>query len=392
MQYDVKLNRARVHMLSAHPFFGLLIMYMQTKVDEKFPTMGTDGASLVVNPKFIDSLSANELNWCMIHEVLHVALGHLWRGKGKDKMLFNIACDYAIHSAMIDEMKVEQQYGLNMKRPNGTLYDAKYAGKSAEEIYYELLAEMPDKNACIGIEPQNHGGWNNDSFGADSESAADGKTEWEERIISATASMKNCGKLPGALERMIRRFTRPVKDWRSLLHQYMTPCPNDYGWQPPDARFQDSMFVLPALTDENIDKIDNVAIWIDTSGSMSSDEIEKVFSEAVGIVEQSGGKMSGWIGFFDHKAYELTAFEDTEELKKAKAEGGGGTCFHAPFEKTFQSLAPYEITCLIVMTDGMCDYPKKSISRGVPTLWLLTDVNIADNMLPPWGEYTFLRA
>ena len=70
------------------------------------------------------------------HEVLHVANGHCWRQGPRDPDRWNDACDYAINPIVLS---------AGMVLPKGALVDARYTGKSAEEIYGLLTQEAKNK-------------------------------------------------------------------------------------------------------------------------------------------------------------------------------------------------------------------------------------------------------
>lgn len=55
---------------------------------------------------------------------------------------------------------------------------------------------------------------------------------------------------------------------------------------------------------------------IDTSGSMSDKEITAAYSEIKGAIDQFGGKLSGWLGFFDADIIEPVPFSDEDEFRK----------------------------------------------------------------------------
>ena len=66
---------------------------------------------------------------------------------------------------------------------------------------------------------------------------------------------------------------------------------------------------------------------IDTSGSMSDDMITAAYSEVKGAIDQFGGKLEGWLGFFDAAIIEPKRFTSLDEFKIIKPAGGGGTDF-----------------------------------------------------------------
>lgn len=79
-------------------------------------------------------LSIQELIFVYVHELLHAALLHHTRGRGRDPWLWNIACDFVINDWLI-EMGVGQFPSV------GGLYDPRLKGMSADEVYDLLLRE-----------------------------------------------------------------------------------------------------------------------------------------------------------------------------------------------------------------------------------------------------------
>jgi predicted metal-dependent peptidase len=76
-----------------------------------------------------------------VHELLHAALLHHTRGRGRDPRLWNIACDFVVNAWLIEA-------GIGTLPGVGALYDPRLAGMSAEEVY-DLLAENPRR--CKGL-------------------------------------------------------------------------------------------------------------------------------------------------------------------------------------------------------------------------------------------------
>ena len=414
MDIQTKIDKVKVNLIRQMPFFGMMCAYLQSFLtnDPEFTTAGTNGREIIFNQEFADNLPGPELNWVFLHEIMHVALKHMWRIGNRDPKIWNMACDYAIHSMMVDEMDVEHlqkkgTFAMPFKKPENCLYDKKYLDMSAEEIYEELLKDPNIQQVSFvgigGNSPGDHpwkiggdkpgqGGSQDGSGTSSGVSEAEGEnlsTEWDGKMISIATASQGCGNMPLGLGRLIKNITKPLKDWRTLLAEYLRPSPDDFGWSPPDYRYEELEFFMPAFTDENEGKLEDIVIWIDTSGSMDDEEIAKVFSEAVGILEQFGGKVSGWVGFFDHAAYDLERFEDITSLKKVKARGGGGTCFFAPFDKMAEQLKDDKVNCVVFMTDGYATWPPKTIAREIPVIWLLTSDK--KDYLPDWGEYTYLR-
>ena len=74
--YVKRLLLSRMRILANHGFFGLLLMHMIYSVDEELGTACTDGTRIIFGTDFLDRLSDSELDFVMMHEIMHVVLQH----------------------------------------------------------------------------------------------------------------------------------------------------------------------------------------------------------------------------------------------------------------------------------------------------------------------------
>ena len=148
-----RLLLSRMRLLCAHSFYGLLLMHLKYSLDESCETAYTDGTRIAFNPRFMDALSDRELDFVMMHEILHVALQHCLRGREHDAEQFNIACDIVVNSNILKSCGMDpsaitlRQYGEAMnKAPDGTdgfLH-------TAEEVYAMLSAQKKPRPSGRG--------------------------------------------------------------------------------------------------------------------------------------------------------------------------------------------------------------------------------------------------
>lgn len=397
MNAEDRITKARIQLLNSYPFYGILSLKLilkkvesKTIVNDKgeeetitpLETAGVDGKYFYYNEEFINSLTDPQLKFIVVHEVMHCALRHLWRQEHRLPKLFNIACDYAIHSIL------KQDGTRDIEMPDSACYDPKYDGMSAEQIYEKLLQDNPN----IQVQPvDDHSMWGN---GGGSGNGEDGESyggnmekDWETAVINAAKqaaqSSKNAGKIPGYFQRMINELTNPIKDWRIILREFIEPEPNDYTFVKPDYRIDYDTFgcFLPSFNEEE-EKVEDIYFWIDTSGSVSDSDLNYIYSEVAGAIQQFD-RFTGYLGFFDYSAYEPKRFEDFNSLKEIKPQGGGGTNFHAPFNwLNDNNINP---KCVIMLTDGYCDFPDEDIIN-CPVIWLITTKTIE----APWGKSIYL--
>ena len=98
-----RLVLSRMRILMKHSFYGLLLMHTKFKVEEECETAYTDGDYIVFGYYFLEELSDEELDFVMMHEILHIVLRHCNRFGKKDDNLFNIACDIVVNSIILSE-------------------------------------------------------------------------------------------------------------------------------------------------------------------------------------------------------------------------------------------------------------------------------------------------
>jgi predicted metal-dependent peptidase len=176
-------------------------------------------------------------------------------------------------------------------------------------------------------------------------------------------------------------MSKPKINWRTILNEFVQEEIVDYSFSPPDRRFDDSPFFLPDFN-ETDEQVKNILFMIDTSGSMSDKMISEAYSEVKGAIEQFGGKLGGWLGFFDGAVVPPQPFENEEEFKVIKPKGGGGTSFHVIFDYVNDKMKDELPVSIIILTDGYAPFPDESEANGIPVLWLINN----ETVTPPWGK------
>lgn len=474
-----KLQRARLTMMRTFPFYAVLLLHIRFAIDDMCTSVYTDGEKIVFCPSFLEELSDLELEFVLMHEVLHIAFHHCFYSQDDyDFDDFGTACDIIVNSNILSSFDGEvkritlQNYGESMHlAPNGK----EGVGYSVPEIYSMLRIhnrnenrEDPDafrfdggfddhtfwygdeeeateeeesnsdegnsdeedleadggpgKNAKNGDagqegaggegegqgqdgeggegEGQGQGGEGRDSEGAPGSGSKSPKEEghfsksemqevWLQRILEAEQIVKQidkaggrtAGRIPLGIQRLIKEFTQPQIDWRSVLDSFIQEEVVDYSFNPPDRRLQDCPFLLPDFNELDT-SVKDILFMIDSSGSMSDKMIQEAYSEINGAIQQFNGKLQGWLGFFDANVVEPVPFADEEEFKIIRPKGGGGTSFTCIFkyvEKHMDTLTPASI---VILTDGFASWPEESEAMGIPVLWVINN----DHAKPPWGK------
>jgi predicted metal-dependent peptidase len=391
MRAETLIARARTQLVLSHPFFGALALHLQPRATDEVPTAGTDGENLFYNPAWVETVAQQEgqdvLQGLVAHEVLHVALAHLWRRQGRKHNKFNVACDLAINSIILD---------AGLKIPAGGLVDKQFAGMTAEAIYAKLPDQQQDQGEEEGKDgeqdqsgnpspsqqgqqkngnPQpssgqpdqqpwgDHGKW--DNANQDPAKAERLQREWKVRVAQAADAARKRGQLPAGLERLVQAALYPKVDWRQALANFLQPTRCDYSFNPPDRRFLNGEYGEIALPDFQEEALEDVVIAIDTSGSIGNKELTQFLAEVRGIIT-SYPQFRGHLVTCDAEVQEW--HELTQDgWPPIKCKGGGGTDFRPVFaEVQKRGIDP---SALVYLTDAEGDFPKDP--PGYPVLWVV---------------------
>ena len=395
-EYVKRILLSRMRILCNNGFYGLLLMHMNFAIDTGCETACTDGRKIYFGPSFLNNLDDDELDFIMMHEVMHCALQHCIRGKDYDQEAFNIACDIVVNSNILESNKGNiksitlKKYGESMHvAPDGE--EGRFY--TAEEVYAMLPVKGKKKGASgmMGSGGNGSGNWDDHSKWGTADEDQYLQDEWSKNLLDASEAIEirdpsnKRGLIPLCADRIIKELRKPQTDWRTILNDFVQEEITDYSFTPPDRRFDESPFFLPDYNEKD-ETVKDILFMIDTSGSMSDEAITAVYSEIKGAIDQFNGHLQGWLGFFDAEVVEPKPFSSEEEFRIIRPKGGGGTRFDIIFkyvEKHMDTLP----ASIIIMTDGYADFPKEEEAMEIPVLWLL----VTDDVEPPWGKVARIK-
>ena len=384
-----RLVTARIGLLLRHSFFGNLATRMQLiNADLWCSTAATDGLKFYYNSRFIMMLKPKEVEFLVGHEVLHVVYDHMGRRGNRDPEIWNIADDYAVN-ADLKRHKVGE-----FIKTVPCLYETKYDGKAAEEIYDDLMKNVQKISIDDLLDQMIDDHMDGEDGDGDQEGEGNKKgkrpsmspeerervrQEVKQAIINA-ASSAEAGSLPLGVERLIKQHTNPVMPWRELIQTNLTSAiRTDYSWMRPSRRGWHMDAIMPGMNPgEEID----VVVAIDMSGSISNKQAQQFLGEI-------GGMMNSFDGYkvhvfcFDTETYNPKDFssENMDLIDEYEPMGGGGTDFDCIFIylKDIGNVPKR----LIVFTDG---YPFGSWGDAdyCDTTWV---IHGDKNPNPPFGTY-----
>lgn len=362
---DPRMVKARSNLILRHPFYGTLALYLVLVEDESVETMATDGEHLFYAPTFLSTITGDELEGVVAHEVTHNAYRHHTRRKLRDPQLWNEAADYAINRDLIR---------AGFKLPKEALIDKQYDGMSTEEIYERLLNKSGGRGGK-GAGGAGQGGTVIVDIGRcgkvidaaqtyDVAKNTEMEAEWDRRVRQAiNVATKIAGSLPGHLERLAGEIKAPKVDWREELRRFIDMrCSHDYTWMRPNKRFIGQGLVMPSIYSEGISKI---GIVVDTSGSIDDELLGKFTGEIQAAMDEGAVEEVVTI-YCDTRVSSFEKFRKGDFIK-LNATGGGGT----EFDPAFRWFDEHEPDCaaIIFFTD-LCPNSGFGNPPGADVIWV----------------------
>lgn len=348
--HTIALNKAKIALMSrpdsaffTHTAFGLVHEF-----DSSIRTAATNGKFIKYNPDFFMSLNTEERIFLMLHETMHVAYLHMARTGDRCPDKFNIAADHVINLQLIER---------GFKMPSMGLADKQYTGLSTEEVY-NLLPPSPSGG------DQGVPGFGNDLLPPES-SHADLAAEVQDILVRAAIQSKLAndkpGMIPGEIQIFLDNLLNPKLPWNRILQKYLnTFSKNNYSFRKPNRRFFPDHF-MPSLYGE---KLINIAVAVDTSGSVSDEEFHQFVSETHSILRMMKPDQITVIQF-DTEIKSVDKVQSTKDLMGIKFTGRGGTEINPVLEWA----NTHRPQLLLVFTDGCFNF--YDLQTKSKTLWLI---------------------
>ena len=390
-----KLITARVGLLLRASFFGNLATRLKlVNADEWCPTAATDGRNFYYNSRFVNDLKPKEVEFLFGHEVLHCVYDHMNRRGDRDPQLWNIADDYCVNA----DLKKHRVGEFITTVP--CLYEQKYEGMCAEEVYDDLyenaekinMSDLIDKLLDDHMdgddeEGQGSGGEEGDNKGngrpkLSKEEKDKIKDEIKEAVLAAAAASDGAGNLPAGVKRLIQDMTAPKMNWRELLRmQLESTIKSDYTWMRNSRRGWHMDAVMPGM---QLDPMIDIAVSIDTSGSIDAKMLKDFLSEVQGIMDSFPAYRIHIVSF-DTNTYNPQQFdsENLDSICDYEPKGGGGTDFDCVFEYFKENeIQPKRH---IMFTDGY-PYGSWGDEQYCDTVFI---IHGNTSVVPPFGQYAY---
>jgi len=374
--FDLKLHLHRL--LSDEPFFSAISRRVNKQSSRAIPTAGvtvdkdTLQFKMLYNPDFFKDMEENKIKGVLMHEFYHLIFKHVTSRKPENvpHLVWNIAGDLAINS-MIGADNLPEGCCI----PGGKQFEDYPVGKTAE-FYLEMMKDdenfgdgeggFKDLDSESGSDFGNfddHSGW--DELTDDERQMVEERAKdiMEKAAKEANNSGRGWGSVSSGIKKEIMERLKTRVDWKKVLRAFVGAAQRadkSNTMRRINRRF-------PYIhAGRKVNRVANIAISIDQSGSVSDAELNAFFNEL--------NKLSELATFtvipFDTKVAEDKVYTWKKgEKRKWERVMYGGTCFNAPTE--YVNKGNYDGH--IVLTDLQAPKPKPSRCRR---MWMASKSNV----------------
>jgi predicted metal-dependent peptidase len=397
---QAEISKCTVELIRNEPFFGHILGGMQRHFTESVDTLAVglrgDAIQLMVNPHFLlkELTKAENRVAVLKHEVLHIVFKHVFRNKSlsHDPLLWNLATDLVVN-----------QYVAPYHLPEGailltTFPDLGLKPGDTADNYYAALKKLHDESNKSKKKTRGQGGADGSgqsksplsekaledimgsrspsdhTYWADSNSPdVDGEKTGskisgavrdaieqvsEDQVLKSyerSKYSKTSGKIPGWLERYIGQLIearKPKLNWRNTIRMFAASSRRSQmivTAQRESKRFE-ALDGMPPNQGLKLKRFQNMAVAIDTSGSINDEAISSFFAEIHGMYKQGAS---------------ITIVECDADIKRSYpyvgkipsfVKGGGGTSFE-PVMKWLKTKGQRFDGC-VYLTDGFASAPE----------------------------------
>lgn len=363
-------------------------------------TVGTDGARLLFHPPFLLRLyreTPAAVRRGYLHILLHCLFLHLFQNPAEPR-LWDLACDMAVEQ-MIENRRLSR-LALAPSPVRSKCFEILGEKSRSVRDISELLREGAFPFSLNEMENafcfDSHASWGMAGGGL--------RKTWER--VSAYAGEGRTGKgragsLAGGTEETVMGLSRGAYDYRRYLRRFTVQREEaeldlnsfDYIFYHLGMERYGNMPLLEPLEYKEGNKLEELVIAIDTSGSCSRETVSRFLSETysiLGSTENFFRRMTVYLIQCDCMVQSAAVIRSPEDwLRQSRQiviQGRGGTDFTPVFryvEKLREGKKLKNLCALLYFTDGDGFYPSEK--TAYETAFVFLEKNEHLDKVPPWA-------
>lgn len=386
-----QLQKHLVSLLWDEPFYSRILRSLNKVESDKIPTAGVlqEDSTLTLwwNRSFLASLTDKQVKGLLKHECLHLVFKHTTDRRKDPHLLWNYATDLAINSIIPKEelpegglipgvplptLTQEQIDKMTDKQANAYIelsnVIASFPVNKTSEYYFQNLinndkikeyAEDAEGGGSCVFGFDDHEGW--ESMSDESKELMSEKVKQILEDAVNESKGKGWGSLPSETIKTILEMVSNEIRWEDILKRF---C----GFTRRDDRTTSIKRLnrkYPGIH-PGVKKLykPRIAVYVDESGSMSNDDLQKFFGELNSLSKQT----DFYLYKFDTRVNDKEGFlwKKGKRMVISRTKHGG-TNFETVTKHALKNKKNFD--GYIIFTDGCAPKPKPS--HGLKRCWLI---------------------
>ena len=377
------LQAARLWIGHHRPYYAAALYRCAIVPSHDTGTMAVDEHwRIYVNPEFANSLSVTRFAAALVHEINHLIRDHAARSRMQgatstwQRRRWNLAGDAELNDDLLaDGLDVDKQHWIFPST-------FRFKNDLTAEIYYRQLEKLEEEaggakgrdkatsdgssadSGTVGREcGSGAGGVKHDFELPPDDAAYPGVSQREGDMVRADVAtavldyQRSQGNAPDDLVAWAQGVLNPKVDWRRVLGSMVRQAvavvsdDGDHTYR----RFARRSSSLPHVRLPGLQRhVAQVAVVIDTSGSMSQDDLDRAVSEVRGILRSSSvADDAVTVLAVDVMVHEV---QHVTNAANVRLKGRGGTDMRVGLEAAVNLKPRPDI--VVVLTDGYTDWPE----------------------------------
>lgn len=424
------LVQFKIMMLRAMPFYGDIMTKLSIVEYPSIPTAATDGLRIMYNADFMKSLDVAERNFVFMHEVFHVLLRHTVRKKERNPKLWNIAADIVVNDMLKHRLEPNMnKAGIPFKAPKNGVFAEVTFSESVETIYDKLVQDNAgrkesDNRVKVRDRYSNYGKSSTHEIISRQDLRPEdivikiGDCEPGGDCLSgkyhSASELLDDDKVREILAGLVREATakdnvgrsatgsyfipEPVLDitkgkalnWKSILKKYMIQRQSDdSSYATPERKYIHMDLILPGHCEDE-ETIEEVWAFVDTSGSIATEQLQMFLRQLYVIVKDCGCVLN--LAYWDTEVTEVyRGIDRAKDLEHSLPHHSGGTDINCVYEWMVQEKVKPDV--LLILTDGYYGYLRdeyRSAKLRKNTIQIINGTHIVTDDILAVGRVTSL--
>ena len=402
------LENVRNELYYYFPYLDGAFACISGKGSEETRTIGTDGEFFLFSPEYLLELYVKKpeaVRRGYLHMLLHCLYLHLFRENQEDRRLWNLACDIAVEQIISREKIPVLETGGNEKKirkkvfhmlGNGADSAEKICQKLKDQVFPFRLEEMEE-----AFHFDDHSLWD----ACTGEKGKRTKEKWNKLLSYTAANRQDHRKRRGSQKGDQKEEAGTVRsgryDYKKFLRQFSVLREEveldtesfDYIFYNFGMEQYGNLPLIEPLEYKEVNRLEELVIAIDTSGSCSKELVRRFLGETYQILstrENFFKKMKVYIVQCDCciQWYQVIHSEEEwkEYMQKITIQGRGGTDFRPVFElirKEQEKRELRNLKALIYFTDGDGIYPRQKPDYETAFVFVKKTENM--RLVPDWA-------